>query len=260
VSIVTIVYNGERHLEQTIGSVLNQSYKNIEYIIIDGGSTDNTISIIKKYESGIASWISEPDKGIADAFNKGLERANGSIIGLINADDWYEPEAVEKAVQNINGFDIVYGNLKLWKNGKVDFILEGDHTHLEDEMTMNHPTVFVRKQVYDRVGLFNNDYSCAMDYEMMLRFKLNHHSFKHIPFVTANMRWDGFSDTRWLLGCKETLRIKNKYLPGRKIFHHLYFYKHVLANALPRILNKLKLDFVTKMYRSRFAKVKKLYE
>ncbi|HYJ38768.1 MAG TPA: glycosyltransferase family 2 protein [Chitinophagaceae bacterium] len=260
VSIVTIVYNGEKHMEQTIQSVLNQSYPNIEYIIIDGGSTDDTLSIIKRYETRVAYWISERDNGIADAFNKGLKRASGSIIGLINSDDWYEPEAVEKVVKDINGSDIVYGDLKFWKNGKADFIIQGDHTHLEDEMTMNHPTVFVRKKVYDRFGLFNNDYRCAMDYELMLRFKINNCSFKHIPFVITNMRWDGISDTRWLLGCKETLSIKNKYLPGKRVSNQLYFYKHVLANAVPRMLGKLNLDFITRVYRSRFSKIKKSYE
>ena len=260
VSIVTIVYNGEKYIEQTINSVFGQSYKRIEYIIVDGGSKDNTVSIIKKYESKLAFWISEPDKGIADAFNKGLKRATGSIIGLINADDWYEPDAIEKVVNNIDGSDIAYGNLKLWRNGKVDFILEGDHSHLKDEMTMNHPTVFVRKEVYEKFGYFNNHYRCAMDYELMLRFRMNDCSFKHIPFVIANMRWDGVSDTQWLLGCKETLLIKNKYLPKRKALNRIYFYKHVLANALPRVLSKLNLGFITRMYRSRFAKLKKSYE
>jgi len=260
VSIVTIVYNGEQYIEQTINSVLNQTYKPIEYIIVDGGSKDNTVAIIKKYESKLASWISEPDEGIADAFNKGLKKSTGSIIGLINSDDWYEQDAVEKVVANINGFDIAYGNLKLWRNGKVDFILEGDHTHLEDEMTMNHPTVFVRKEVYERFGFFNNNFRCAMDYELMLRFKTNHCSFTHIPYVTANMRWDGTSDKQWLLGCKETLLIKNTYLPKRKMQNRFYYYKHVFANAVPRMLSKLNLDFITKMYRSKFAKLKKSYE
>ena len=152
VSIITIVYNGENYLEQAINSVVQQSYQNIEYIIIDGGSTDQSISIIKKYESKIRAWISEPDKGIADAFNKGLARASGDVIGFINADDWYEPDAVQKVVENINGADIVYGDLRLWRDKKVDFIVEGDHMHLEDEMTLNHPTVFVRKLVYDQFG------------------------------------------------------------------------------------------------------------
>src|SRR5258705_5340519 len=100
VSIITIVYNGEKYIEDSIRSVINQSYKNIEYIIIDGGSSDNTVSIIKKYEKQIAFWISEKDKGISDAFNKGIAKATGEIIGILNSDDWYERDTVAKAVTN----------------------------------------------------------------------------------------------------------------------------------------------------------------
>jgi glycosyltransferase involved in cell wall biosynthesis len=260
VSIITIVFNGEKHVEQAITSVIQQSYQNIEYIVIDGGSTDQSISIIKKYESKIHAWVSEPDNGIADAFNKGLERASGDIIGFINADDWYEPDAIQKVVEHLNGSDVVYGDLRLWKDGKVDFVIEGDHTHLEDEMSLNHPTVFVRKTLYDQFGYFDIHYKCAMDYELMMRFKFNHCRFRHIPCVIANMRWGGVSDNKWLLGCRETRRIKNTYLPNRRLLNQLYFYKHVFANALPKFLNKLNLDFVTKMYRSRFAKLKKSYD
>ena len=98
VSIVTIVYNGEKHLEQTIQSVLNQTYSNIEYIIIDGGSKDNTINIIEKYSDRLAYWISEKDNGISDAFNKGIAKSTGEIVGLINADDWYDFDAIKHVV------------------------------------------------------------------------------------------------------------------------------------------------------------------
>ncbi|HEX5026205.1 MAG TPA: glycosyltransferase family 2 protein, partial [Agriterribacter sp.] len=116
VSIITIVYNGEKFIEKCIQSVLDQSYPNIEYIVIDGGSSDHTVDIIERYTASIKHWISEKDKGISDAFNKGLKRATGEIVGMINADDWYEPNTVEKIVQEIDDFDIVYGDLRLWKN------------------------------------------------------------------------------------------------------------------------------------------------
>lgn len=95
ISIITVVYNGEKYLEQTIQSVINQTYKNIEYIVIDGGSTDGTLDIIKKYEEHISYWVSESDKGLYDAMNKGIGVAKGELIGMINSDDWYELEAVE---------------------------------------------------------------------------------------------------------------------------------------------------------------------
>jgi glycosyltransferase involved in cell wall biosynthesis len=260
VSIITIVYNGEKNIENTIKSVVNQTYPNIEYIIIDGGSTDGTINIINKYRNEIHLIISEPDNGISDAFNKGLRHVSGEIVGIINADDWYDKETVEKVVRNIKDVDIVYGDLRFWKKNKIDFVLKADHKHLDQEMTINHPTVFVRKKWYDQFGLFDEAYECAMDYDIMLRFKVNNCVFGYIPEVLANMRWGGISDKRWIRGCRETLIIKNKYLPHNKLRNRLYFYKHFMGIALPRLLIKLHFNFLIKTYRSRFAKLKKIYK
>jgi glycosyltransferase involved in cell wall biosynthesis len=260
VSIITIVYNGERYIENAIRSVMHQTYRPIEYIVIDGGSTDGTLAVIKQYESFITHWISEKDAGISDAFNKGLKLATGEIIGILNADDWYEPGAVEKAVSKMVDCEVVYGDLRLWKDGKTDFVLRGDHGFLEKEMTINHPTVFVRKTCYDRFGLFDTAYRCAMDYDLLLRFKVNQCRFAYVPDVLTNMRWEGLSDTRWLLGCRETLAIKNKYLPDRRLRNRLYFYKHVLAIGLPKFLDRSGLGFVVRFYRSSFSRVKKVYE
>ncbi|MBS1599294.1 MAG: glycosyltransferase [Bacteroidetes bacterium] len=260
VSIITIVYNGEKYIEGTIQSVLNQTYPNIEYIVIDGGSTDNTIDIIDKYHNQIAFFLSEKDNGISDAFNKGIRNANGEIIGIINADDWYESDAVATVVEQIDDYDISYGDLRLLKNGKTDFVLKGDHNYLKREMTINHPTVFVKKKCYDRLGLFDEQYKCAMDYDLVLRFLVNNCRFKYISKVIANMRMEGFSNAQWLLGCKETLAIKNKYIPTKKIENMLYFYKHIFAIALPRFLQKMRMGFVVKGYRAHISKIKKLYE
>jgi glycosyltransferase involved in cell wall biosynthesis len=259
VSIITVVYNGEKSIETTIKSVINQTYPNIEYIIIDGGSTDSTLDIINKYRNELALIISETDNGISDAFNKGLRHASGEIIGIINADDWYDKNTIVKVVENIKDVDIVYGDLGLWKKDKIDFVLKGDHRFLEQEMTINHPTVFIRKKWYDQFGFFDEAYKCAMDYDIILRFKVNNCLFGYIPEVLANMRWGGFSDKMWILGCRETLIIKNKYLPHNKLRNRLYFYKHFMAIALPRLLSKLHFNFLIKLYRVRFAKVKKIY-
>ena len=157
VSIITIVYNDEKHLEQTIQSVLNQTYPHTEYIIIDGGSTDNTVSIIKKYSDRLAYWISERDGGISDAFNKGISKVSGEIVGIINADDWYETDAVENVVLSIKNYDVAYGNMMYWKNGERDMVVHGRHDYLKHEMTLNHPTVFVKKYCYEQYGVFNNN-------------------------------------------------------------------------------------------------------
>lgn len=259
VSIITIVYNGERYIEHAIVSVLDQSYPNVEYIVIDGGSKDRTISIVNKYRHRIAKFISENDRGISDAFNKGIKAANGDWIGILNADDWYEKDTVERVVKNGGNADVVYGDMRLWNDDVPDFIVKGNHLLLEQEMTLNHPTVFVRRSCYEKLGLFDEQYRCAMDYDMLLRLKVNGSRFIHVPAVLANMRWGGFSDAKWMIGCKETLAIKNKYLSNRKLMNRLYFYKHVLAIAIPKFLTRIRLHSIVKMYRSRFSKMKKIY-
>ncbi|WP_276485269.1 glycosyltransferase family 2 protein [Paraflavitalea pollutisoli] len=259
VSIVTIVYNGEKYIEHTIKSVLGQTYQHIEYIIVDGGSKDNTLSIVRKYEDKIAVVISEPDKGISDAFNKGIRAATGNIIGIINADDWYEPDAVKNIVEQGSSYDVVFGNLQLWKEGKKDFMIKGNLLFLEKEMSVNHPTVFVKSTCYQQFGTFDLSFRCAMDYDLMLRLKVNGCRFGYVDQVISNMRWEGFSDKRWMLGCRETLAIKNNYLPARKWRNYLYFYKHVIAIALPKFVERIGLGAIVKAYRSRFSRIKKVY-
>jgi glycosyltransferase involved in cell wall biosynthesis len=262
VTIITIVYNGEQHIADTIRSVIAQDYPNLEYIIVDGGSTDNTLGIVKEFGTAVTTIISEKDEGISDAFNKGLRIAKGAIIGMINADDWYEDGAVKKAVSAMEdgNVDVVYGDLRLWRGDAIDFVYTGSHSHLEKEMTVNHPTVFVRKNCYDQFGLFDKQYKCAMDYDLLLRFMVNKCRFRHVPSVLANMRWEGLSDSRWMLGVRETLAIKDHYFPGRKGRNRIYFYKHVLAISLPRLLKRFGLSSLTRIYRANLSRVRKIYE
>ena len=215
VSIVTVVYNGETHLEQTIRSVLEQTYPHIEYIIIDGGSKDRSVEIIKQYSDRLAYWVSEKDKGISDAFNKGIARATGSIIGLINADDWYEPNMVALMVEALQDADVGYADLQYWKEGKKDMIVEGNHEMLLYEMSVNHPTVFVRSECYKKFGTFRLECRYAMDYDLMLRFRLNGCRFVRVPQVLANMRWEGISDQQWYKACKEVREIKKLQIPEK---------------------------------------------
>lgn len=260
VSIVTIVFNGEAVLEKTIQSVIEQSYTNIEYIIIDGGSTDGTVAVIRRYEQKLSFWISEKDKGISDAFNKGIKFAKGEIIGFINASDWYEPDAVVKAVAVMGDADIVYGRLRYWPQHAAPFVRHANHQLLKSEMRLNHPAVFVTKKCYTQWGGFDENLKCAMDYDVLLRFYLKGAAFKSLDSVLANMLMDGISNHNWMRGCIETLRIKNKLLPRKKWLHALYFIKHVTAIFLPRLLVKSGLTGAVKKYRTHFSVIKTAYD
>jgi len=199
ISIITVVYNGEKYLEQTIQSVLNQTYKNIEYIIIDGGSTDGTLGIIKQYEKLMAYWVSEPDKGLYDAMNKGIGMANGELIGLINSDDWYELNAVElivnaykenpdKYIFHGDRFDVQEGGSKVIRKfhpSTFKFKYYG--------MTYNHPSMFVHRDIYAK-GNYNTDLRALSDYEFVLKnFIKNPEVLFYIHDSYVNYRLEGIS-------------------------------------------------------------------
>lgn len=204
VSIITVVYNAASTIEDTITSVLNQSYPNIEYIIVDGQSNDGSIDIIKKYSNKISKFKSEKDAGIYDAMNKGIEMATGDVIGILNADDVYEHSEVIKNIvdkfQEKNP-DAVYADLKYvmkddlnkviryWKSGKYR-----DGKFLYGWMPP-HPTFFVKKDTYNKLGLYRTDLKSASDYELMLRFiHVNKINIDYLPEVIIRMREGGMSN------------------------------------------------------------------
>ena len=213
VSIITVVFNGEKHLEQTILSLINQTYSNIEYIIIDAGSTDGTLEIIKKHEENIDYWVSEPDNGIYDAMNKGIALSKGELIGILNSDDWYEEYTIIEIVNKFKNnpeIDIFHGLHKLWnKNGLLGII---GHTDLYLQYGMiSHPTCFVKKEVYENYGGFDSIYKISADYELMLRFKSKSLKFFMIEKTLVNFRNDGISNTSRKQIVFETNEIQWKY-------------------------------------------------
>ena len=175
ISIVTITLNAEATIERTLISVLNQSYKNIEHIILDGGSKDKTINICKAFPH-ISKIISEPDKGIYDAFNKGLKLATGDIVGFLNADDvFYSNNTVSEIIAAFNiNIDCVYGNLDyVNEKGKIvrNWISRTYKQGLAKKAWMPaHPTFYCRKEIYDRFGNYNDSFKVAGDFELCLRF------------------------------------------------------------------------------------------
>ena len=176
VSIITVVFNGERYLKQTIQSVINQSYDNVEYIVIDGGSTDSTLDIIKKYENQIDYWVSEKDNGIYDAMNKGLQLSSGEVIGIINADDWYVEDAIEKSIEVLQktGRDYSIGNIKKVPSNIISKPINPlVDTVIYPGMMYPHIGAFIKTDVYRKIGLFDTKYRIAADFDMALRIHMN---------------------------------------------------------------------------------------
>lgn len=194
VSVITVVLNGEKHIEQTIQSVLNQTYSNIEYIIIDGKSTDNTLNIIKQYQSKISQVISEKDKGIFDAMNKGITIAKGELIGILNADDYYELTAIENIVNayNKNDADVFHGNMMVLNNGSKQLELP-DISKMKQQPSIFHPTCFVKKNVYEKIGMFDIKYKISSDYDFLLRCLNSNLKFFYVESTITNFRPGGMS-------------------------------------------------------------------
>lgn len=172
-TVITVCFNSEKTIEKTIKSVLNQTYKNIEYLIIDGSSTDSTMEIVKKYEplfEGRMKWVSEPDNGIYDAMNKGIRMASGELIGIINSDDYYEDSAVENMVEAMSDepYQILYGALRTLEDGIERNISISSHLFLRESM-IGHPACFITKRLYDELGVYDTSFVSAADYDFMLR-------------------------------------------------------------------------------------------
>lgn len=261
VSIITIVLNDEEGIQRTIESVIGQSYDNIEYIVIDGGSTDKTLPTIKQYEGSIAYWISEKDQGISDAFNKGIAKASGTIVGIINAGDWYERHAVDEIVtifRTRRDIGVVCGSMQFWHDSTKEYISESDPDLLMYEMTVTHPTCFVRRELYVQYGLFNLRYKLAMDYEFLLRLKINGVSFYSHKSVLANMNHDGISEQQWKESLFETHNARCELIG--KGFHvsKIYLFFLIFKRYCRIQLERIGLDFVLRVYRANIARVKKV--
>lgn len=196
-SIITVCYNSEETIEQTIKSVLGQSYDNIEYIIVDGLSTDGTKEIIKRYRQSIDKFISEPDDGIYDAMNKGIRMASGDIVGIINSDDWYEKDTVYHAVKTFEEHpdgEVAHGRQYDIVNDRVveEKIIKNIISS-EFLITICHPTFFVKRSVYERYGVFDCRYKTVGDGDFVFRLYLAGVKFYYNNDIIAYFRWGGAS-------------------------------------------------------------------
>jgi glycosyltransferase involved in cell wall biosynthesis len=200
VSIVTTVRNAEKTLQRTIDSVREQHIPELEYLILDAGSTDGTIDIIRANQDVITLWKSEPDRGISDGFNKGIALSRGKYVLLLNADDWLSPGQVALGIEALEqtGAGFVFGDL-------IYHAVSGEHTHrIRGEVNyagriahimpgLNHPTIIVRRELYERLGLFDLNFRFAMDYELLLRFHRAGCAGTYEPRMVGHMTLDGAS-------------------------------------------------------------------
>lgn len=202
ISIITITYNSEKTLEDTIKTIQMQEYPNLEYIIVDGGSVDNTLKIVKKYEGSVVSkWISEKDNGIADAFNKGIRLATGEIIGIINSDDGLCEGALNRLAEEYEpDVDVYRGNVLLWNKETNKRIVEIPSMHIPYtglKVNISHQGTFVRKDAYDRYGVFNIEYKYSMDLDLLMRFERLGAKFKYIDYTMAYFTMGGLTFTKY---------------------------------------------------------------
>jgi glycosyltransferase involved in cell wall biosynthesis len=216
ISLITVSYNSAATIRDTIESVLAQDHPDIEYIIVDGKSKDNTVDIIRSFEGKITKWISEPDKGIYDAMNKGLSMVTGEVVGMLNSDDFYFDNTIISKVAHAfqdEKVDAVFGNLifvdpaDLKKTVRTYSSRNWHPGKFARGFMPAHPTFFVRRKYYERYGLFKTDYKIASDYELLIRFLYVHKlRYLYLPLTMVVMRKGGVSSS----GIKSNIILNNE--------------------------------------------------
>lgn len=241
ITIITVCYNSASHIEDAINSVTAQDYMDIEHIVIDGDSTDGTKKLIENHANKLGYWISEPDQGIYDAMNKGIKSATGDVIGILNSDDfYYDNKVISKIAETFSDpkIDAVYGDLifvdpdNLNRTVRTYSSKKWHPDRFAKGYMPAHPTFFVRKEFYDKHGLFEVDYKIAADYEMLIRLLYVHKlNYKYLPMKLVKMRKGGVSSN----GIKSNITLNNEIIRACR--------KHgIKTNALkiyPKYFNKV---------------------
>ena len=242
ISVVTVCYNSEKTIEQTIESVLNQTYTDVEYIIVDGKSTDHTIEIAERYREKFAEKgmeyhiISERDKGIYDAMNKGARLATGKLVSMLNSDDWYEPNALETVVNTYKEepFDMFYGDIRIIKENGKEIIKHSKYDKIVTSRHWNHPTSFISKEIYDSM-----QYKCEGihdDFDLFIRIRKADKKIVIRNIVLANFRIGGISNEKSFKKCKE--RFLSRYSIYRNNgYSRLYIIECFIIEAVKFILS-----------------------
>ena len=236
-TIITPCLNAESTIRDTVESVINQNIDDLEYIIIDGGSTDRTLNILKEYGRYINILISEPDDGISDAFNKGIKLASGDYIGIINADDFYEPQIlkhISDLAQKGRPPDIIHGKLQYHSPSGHSYIEEPNLNKIWDYMTIFHPTMFIHYQTYKKIGTYRLDFHYAMDSEWVHRAVKSKASFAQSPRVISNMRLGGHSHKNLYKSLRE-FRHSAIMHGGSKLTTTFFLYRQLAIQSLIKV-------------------------
>ena len=239
ISIITVCYNSATTIEKTIQSVASQSYPNIEYIIVDGNSKDETLSIIKKHQDKVTKWISEPDKGLYDAMNKGIVLATGDYIGILNSDDTFHSTEVIANIADfhkINDVDASVGNIVQHKeDGKIVRLYSAQYwkpEKLKIGFMPPHPSIFFKKELFEKYGIYDLGFTIGADYELITRF-----------FLKNNISWQysGITTTAMLVGGLSSSGASSYKLISKEI------QKALTMNNIPFSSTKIRMRFLWKI-------------
>jgi len=232
ISIITVTLNSKQYLEDTIKSVINQTYPFIEYIIVDGQSTDGTLDIIKKYQPYITRWISEVDSGITEAMNKGITMASGEFILFLHSDDYLvEKNSIKKAVNFMEGNEDIFAFTVIFsqKNSTYKIIPRKWNWFVNLKIPFCHQGVFCRKQLFNELGLFDTRFSIDADYDFLLRVYKKKYQVKTIDYSIATMRDTGISSRKDWYSLKKRfaeekqVHYKNSHSFLSKMIYFLYW-------------------------------------
>jgi len=270
ISIITPVFNAVETIEKTILSVVTQEMDSeLEYIIVDGGSQDGSVEVIKKYLNQVDIFISEKDQGVYDAMNKGINRATGDIIGIINADDWYNEGAfkiVEKAFKENEETSLVYSPIENYLDGKYfNIFIPGDLENLLFKFTLNHPSCFLRKQVYELIGLFDLSYDIAADYDFILRAYTSGVKFHYVETPLVSYSLNGMSGQTinkfkqiresWRVGSKVARQAPGDLEARRRNFYLGWVLKELVMFPVKQFVKPTATQKLKKIIRTKIGKL-----
>jgi len=246
ISIITVCFNSEKSIRSTIESILNQTYTNIEYVIVDGNSSDKTVEIITSYKTAFMNkgisykWVSEPDMGIYDAMNKGTSMAAGEYINVIGSDDWFELNTMEIIANSASEIsaDYFHGDIKVYSSSKKFLKVRkaGSRKDMIKEMSFFHPSSFIKKAVIDDMRGYSMHYTICSDYDLILRILNKNYVVHHVDKILANVSYGGVSTSEVQKALSEShiIRVKNGYNP---FLSKLFYYRAFLVQKLKKLFS-----------------------